>query len=54
MRVARHSDNSAVGLAAEAFKAALDDSGLSREDVDGVATHYGAPLGVDLNRLAGR
>ena len=44
--------DSALGLAAKAFKAALADSGLSREDVDGLAINIGWPLGVDYDRFA--
>src|ERR1044071_7627483 len=39
-------------LAYVAFKEALDDAGLTREDVDGVSIHLGAPLGVDYDRFA--
>jgi acetyl-CoA acetyltransferase len=43
---------SPMRLAATAFKAALEDCGLRREDVDGVAIHLGWPLGVDYDRIA--
>jgi len=39
-------------LGAKALKAALDDAGLARADVDGVAIHLGWPLGVDYDRVA--
>jgi acetyl-CoA acetyltransferase len=44
--------DSQLGLAAVAFKEALDDAGLSREDIDGLSIHLGAPLGVDYDRFA--
>jgi acetyl-CoA acetyltransferase len=44
--------DSPLGLAAKAFKAALADSGLARDDVDGIATNIGWPLGTDYDRLA--
>ena len=48
----RRASASALGLASEAFKAALDDAGAARDQVDGLTTHYGFPLGVDYDRLA--
>src|SRR2546426_6868529 len=48
----RHASASQLKLGATAFKAALDDAGLTREDVDGVAIHMGWPLGVDYDRVA--
>jgi acetyl-CoA acetyltransferase len=48
----RHADESALALAAQAFKAALADAGATRDDVDGLATHYGSPIGVDYDRFA--
>lgn len=44
---------SQMRLGATAFKAALADSGLAREDVDGLSIHQGAPLGADYDRVAG-
>ena len=44
--------DSQLALAAVAFKEALDDAGLTREDVDGLSIHLGAPLGVDYDRFA--
>ncbi|MWD26546.1 hypothetical protein E0K89_003550 [Aquicoccus sp. SCR17] len=43
---------SQLGLAAEAFKAALEDSGLKREEIDGLSMHMGSPLGLDYDRVA--
>ena len=44
--------DSQLALGATALKAALDDAGLKREDIDGVAIHMGWPLGVDYDRVA--
>jgi acetyl-CoA acetyltransferase len=44
--------DSQMRLAAKALKAALDDAGLRRQDVDGLAIHLGWPLGVDYDRVA--
>ncbi|HKC45878.1 MAG TPA: thiolase family protein [Burkholderiales bacterium] len=44
--------DSQLKLGAKALKAALDDAGLARADVDGVAIHLGWPLGVDYDRVA--
>jgi acetyl-CoA acetyltransferase len=43
---------SPMRLAAQAFKAALADAGLTRDDVDGLAINIGWPLGVDYDRFA--
>lgn len=43
---------SQLGLCATAFKAALEDSGLTREDIDGLSLHMGSPLGLDYDRVA--
>jgi acetyl-CoA acetyltransferase len=39
-------------LAAKALKQALDDSGLMREDIDGLSMHMGWPLGLDYDTVA--
>src|SRR4051794_25371853 len=44
--------DSQLKLAATALKNALDDSGLERKDIDGIAIHLGWPLGVDYDRVA--
>lgn len=49
---ARRSPYGPMRLAAGAFRAALADAGASRDEVDGVATHMGSPLGVDYDRFA--
>jgi acetyl-CoA acetyltransferase len=43
---------SPMGLAVKAFKAALADAGLGRDEVDGLAINIGWPLGVDYDRFA--
>lgn len=44
--------DSQLGLAAKALKAALEDSGLERGDIDGLSMHMGWPLGLDYDRVA--
>lgn len=44
--------DSQLKLAAKAFKAALADSGLQRDEVDGIAINIGWPLGLDYDRVA--
>jgi len=44
--------DSQLKLAAKAFKAALEDSGLKREDIDGLSVHMGWPVGLDYDRIA--
>src|SRR5262245_19401376 len=44
--------HSQLKLGAVALKAALDDTGLSRDDIDGLSIHIGWPLGVDYDRVA--
>lgn len=48
----RRSPQGAISLAATALRAALDDAGLERDEVDGIAIHTGTPLGVDYDRFA--
>ncbi len=48
----RHLPESQLQLAAIAFKRALDDAGLSRDDVDGLSINIGWPLGLDYDRIA--
>lgn len=43
---------SQLGLCATAFKQALEDSGLERDDIDGLSMHMGSPLGLDYDRVA--
>ena len=51
-RFGRRLPESPLALGAVAFKAALADSGLKRDDVDGLSIHTGAPLGLDYDRAA--
>ena len=44
--------DSQLRLAAVAFRQALADAGLEREDVDGLSIHLGWPLGLDYDRVA--
>lgn len=48
----RSSDQSSMSLTALALKAALADAGLTKDDVDGIATHMGTPYGDDYDRMA--
>ena len=48
----RYLPESQLALGAVAFKAALDDAGLERRDVDGLSIHLGWPVGVDYDRVA--
>ena len=45
----RNLPDTPLKLAAIAFKNALDDAGLSRDDVDGLAINLGWPLGVEYS-----
>ncbi len=51
-RFGRYLPESQLALAAAAFKTALDDAGLERDDIDGLAIHIGWPLGVDYDQVA--
>lgn len=51
-RFGRGLPDSQLRLGAEAFRAALEDSGLERADIDGLSIHMGWPLGVDYDRVA--
>ncbi|HEV8639854.1 MAG TPA: hypothetical protein VGV13_02020 [Methylomirabilota bacterium] len=51
-RFAFAAEETPLGLAAEAFKAALVDAGLTKDAVDGLAINIGWPLGVDYDRFA--
>lgn len=48
----RFPQRSNMDLAAEAFRAALDDCGLERSQVDGLVINQGYPLGVDYDEFA--
>ncbi len=51
-RFGRRLPDSQLALGAVAFKAALADSGLTRDDIDGLSIHMGSPLGLDYDRVA--
>ena len=48
----RRTGRSPLSLCADAFKVALDDSGLSRDDIDGLSIHLGSPAALDYDRVA--
>jgi acetyl-CoA acetyltransferase len=48
----RFPDRSNLSLGAEAFRQALADAGMGREEVDGVVINLGFPLGVDYDEFA--
>ncbi len=43
---------SAIDLAADAIVGALDDAGLTREQLDGLVVSFGSPIGADGDTLA--
>ncbi len=43
---------SAIDLAADAIVGALDDAGLTREQLDGLIVSFGSPIGADADTLA--
>ncbi len=49
---ARSLDESPLALQIQAFKAALDDAGLERDDIDGYHTAHGAPGGLDYEQFS--
>ncbi|MBS0638307.1 MAG: hypothetical protein JSS43_00455 [Proteobacteria bacterium] len=51
-RFGRRLPESQTALAAVAFKQALADAGLTREDIDGLCINMGFPLGTDYDRFA--
>ena len=51
-RFGRKMPESQLALGAAAMRAALEDAGLERSDVDGLSIHMGFPLGPDYDRVA--
>lgn len=51
-RFGRRLPDTQLAMAATAFKEALDDSGLTRADIDGLSIHMGWPLGIDYDTVA--
>lgn len=45
-------DRSPASLQVEAFRNAIADAGLERDDIDGFATAFGAPNGMDYDEFA--
>jgi acetyl-CoA acetyltransferase len=45
-------DRSVAAMANDALGAALDDSGLQRDDIDGLFVHIGSPRGIDYDEMA--
>ncbi|NOT56355.1 MAG: hypothetical protein HOP18_17290 [Deltaproteobacteria bacterium] len=45
-------NRSTIDLAGEAIRNALDDAGLSRDDLDGLIVSFGTPIGADADTLA--
>jgi acetyl-CoA acetyltransferase len=45
-------DRSVAAMADDALVAALDDSGLQRDDIDGLFVHIGSPRGIDYDEMA--
>src|ERR1700685_297633 len=43
---------SPIDLAADAIANALDDAGLTREELDGLIVSFGSPIGADGDTLA--
>lgn len=48
----RRLNRSAIDLAGEAIRNALDDAGLHRDDLDGLIVSFGTPIGADADTLA--
>jgi acetyl-CoA acetyltransferase len=48
----RRLNRSAIDLAGEAIRNALDDADLSRDDLDGLIVSFGTPIGADADTLA--
>lgn len=48
----RRLNRSAIDLAGDAIRNALDDAGLGRDDLDGLIVSFGTPIGADADTLA--
>jgi acetyl-CoA acetyltransferase len=48
----RRLNRSTIDLAGEAIRTALNDSGLGRDDLDGLIVSFGTPIGADADTLA--
>jgi acetyl-CoA acetyltransferase len=48
----RRLERSPIDLASEAIRAALNDAGLERDDLDGLIVSFGTPIGADADTLA--
>ncbi|MGE0825980.1 MAG: thiolase family protein [Candidatus Binatia bacterium] len=48
----RRLNRSTIDLAGEAIRNALDDAGLTRDDLDGLIVSFGTPIGADADTLA--
>jgi acetyl-CoA acetyltransferase len=48
----RRLNRSAIDLAGEAIRNAVDDAGLHRDDLDGLIVSFGTPIGADADTLA--
>jgi acetyl-CoA acetyltransferase len=48
----RRLNRSTIDLAGEAIRTALNDSGLGRNDLDGLIVSFGTPIGADADTLA--
>ncbi len=51
-RFSKAATDTPMRLAAQAFKSALADGGVGRDEVDGLVINIGWPLGVDYDRFA--
>lgn len=48
----RRLNRSAIDLAGDAIRNALDDAGLGRDDLDGLIVSFGTPIGADADTIA--
>lgn len=50
-KIGTFAERSRASLTAEALRAALNDAGLKRDELDGFVTNYGSPYALDYDRL---